>query len=393
MMSQDLQSSHVYINPKVTTFEISSTTDALKFHQKLPSFMATRLVDAPITAAHLGVRHVWIKDESNRLSLPAYKILGASWATYRALENRFGPFQSWSNLDELKEQLKDFDITLLCATDGNHGRAVARMAKWLDHKAYILVPDDMVQTRREAIEDEGAQVEIVHGTYDDAVAQSAKMASDKYLVISDTAWEGYEQVPSWVVEGYGTIFQEVDEQLKLLGADQPHLVAVQMGVGSLASAVIRHYRSAKHTTLVLGVEPIHAACVFHSLEADELKEVPGPHTSIMAGLNCGKPSPIAWPFLRNGLSGSVAVDDSFAKEAMRLLAKDGIVSGESGAAGLAGLLALLTNEQEVDKIQQAFKINHNSNVLIISTEGATDPQAYDRIVGHAASTIENSTST
>ncbi|CAF2109686.1 unnamed protein product [Rotaria magnacalcarata] len=372
---------HAYFNSKVVSFEISPTVGILEYHQKLPFYKPTRLVEAPEAAKRLGVRHVWVKDESNRFELPAYKILGASWATYRELETCFGPFQPWSNLDELKVQLKDTDITLVAATDGNHGRAVARMAKWLGLKSRIFVPDDMVEARREAIKDEGAQIEIVHGTYDDAVAKSAHISGDKYLVISDTAWEGYERVPTWIVEGYGTIFTEVDEQLRTLGMEQPHVVSVQMGVGSLAASVIRHYRSSKQTTHILGVEPTRAACVLHSLEADELKEVPGPHISIMAGLNCGKPSPLAWPFLRNGLSGSVAIDDNFAEEAMCLLAQDDITSGESGAAGLAGLLALFTEKTDADKASQTFGIDQNSSILIISTEGATDPQSYIRIVG------------
>jgi diaminopropionate ammonia-lyase len=160
-----------------------------------------------------------------------------------------------------------------------------------------------------------------------------------------------------------------------------------MGVGSLASSVVRHYRSPNRKTHVLGVEPTHAACVLRSLEADELKEVPGPHASIMAGLNCGKTSSLAWPYLRNGLSVSVAVNDSFAEEAMRLLAQDGVVSGESGAAGLAGLLAVLTGGNKIDAARQAFGIDHNSNLLIISTEGATDPEAYARILGNPMHTI------
>ena len=388
-MPHVLPNSHTYFNPKVGIFDVSPVVGVLGFHQKLPFYTATPLVEAPLTAARLGVRHVWVKDESSRLGLPAYKILGASWAIYRELETRLGPFQPWSNLDELKEQLKNIDVTLVTATDGNHGRAVARMAKWLGLKAHIFVPDDMVLVRREAIREEGAQIEVVNGTYDDAVIKSAEMAGDKYLVISDTAWEGYERVPSWVVEGYGTIFREIDEQLRIFGAEQPHVVAVQMGVGSLASAVVRHYRSSNHTTHILGVEPTHAACILHSLEADELKEVPGPHISIMAGLNCGKPSSLAWPLLRNGLSGSVAVDDSFAKEAMRLLARDGIISGESGAAGLAGLLAILTHGNEIDITRQKFGIDHNSSLLVISTEGATDPQAYNQIVGNPKQAINN----
>ncbi|CAF2965628.1 unnamed protein product [Rotaria sp. Silwood2] len=385
-MARVLHTSHAYFNPNVLSFDISSTAGVLEFHQKLPCYIPSRLVEAPLAAKRLGVRHVWVKDESSRFGLPAYKILGASWATYRELETRFGPFQPWSKLDELREQLKELDITLVTATDGNHGRAVARMARWLGFKAHVFVPDDMVHARREAIKSEGAHIEIVNGTYDDAVAKLAQISGDDYIVISDTAWEGYERVPTWIVEGYGTIFREVDEQLRTLGAEQPHLVAVQMGVGALAASVVHHYRSSNHTTHILGVEPTHAACVLRSLEADELKEVPGPHISIMAGLNCGKPSPLAWPFLRNGLSGSVAIDDSVAEEAMRLLAQDEVISGESGAAGLGGLLAVLTETNETDTISQKLGIDHNSSILIISTEGITNPDAYVRIVGSITKT-------
>lgn len=381
-MTHSHQSSQVYFNDNVLSFDIPARTDVLEFHQKLPFYTPTPLKEAPLAAKRLGVRHVWVKDESNRFELPAYKILGASWAIYRELETRFGPFQPWCNLEELRKQLKSTDITLVTATDGNHGRAVARMAKWLGFKAYVFVPNDMVEARREAIKDEGAQIEIVNGTYDDAVTKAAKLAGEEHIVISDTAWDGYERVPAWVVEGYGTIFREVDDQLRSLKTEQPHLIVIQMGVGSLGASVVRHYRSYNVRAHILGVEPTHAACVLRSLQADALTEIPGPHTSIMAGLNCGKPSPFAWPFLRNGLSASIAVNDSFAMEAMCLLAHDRIISGESGAAGLAGLLMAANKQDDGDTILQKLGINQNSSILIISTEGATDPQSYAQIVGN-----------
>ncbi|CAF3173512.1 unnamed protein product, partial [Rotaria sp. Silwood2] len=144
-----------------------------------------------------------------------------------------------SNIDELKEQLKDFDITRVTATDGNHGRASARMAGWLEFMAHIFVPDDMVHARREATKSEGEQIEVVNGTYDDAVAKLADILGSKHLVISDTAWKNYERVPTWIVEGYGTIFREVDEQLRIFGAEHPHLVAVQMDIDSLDTSVLK----------------------------------------------------------------------------------------------------------------------------------------------------------
>lgn len=369
-----------YFNPAVTTFPRSSDARLLDFHRRLPGYAPTPLVRAPHLAAALGVRDAWVKDEANRLGLPAYKILGASWATYRELGTRFGPFGPWDTLDELAGQLRaHLPLTLVAATDGNHGRAVARVACWLGLDAHVLVPQDMVPARIQAIEAEGARVEVVRGTYDEAVAAAARLADERQLVISDTAWDGYTRVPGWVVEGYGTIFQEIDRQLMALGARQPDVVAAQMGVGSLAMAALQHYRAPGRETRVVGAEPTRAACVLHSLKAGELTEIPGPHTSIMAGLNCGNTSPLAWPFLRGGLSASVAIPDARAEEAMRLLAQDGVTSGESGAAGAGGLLELLAGEFSA-QARGMLGVTSGGTVLVISTEGATDPEAYARIL-------------
>ena len=204
----------IVYNPSPAHFSATEHSDALAFHRKLPGYGPTPLVAAPGVAAKLGVGQVWVKDESHRLGLPAYKILGASWAAYRALDERYGPFTPWETLPDLAAQLlPSAPLTLVAATDGNHGRAVARMAKWLGVGAHILVPRDMAQARRQAIESEGAQVTVVNGSYDEAVEASARLADDAHLVISDTSWEGYEHIPAWVIEGYATIFQEIDAQL------------------------------------------------------------------------------------------------------------------------------------------------------------------------------------
>ncbi|GGJ43262.1 diaminopropionate ammonia-lyase [Deinococcus roseus] len=369
-----------YFAPHTQTFPRTAHPDLLDFHCRLPGYQQTPLVSVPLLAQVLGVKQVWVKDEQHRLGLPAYKILGASWATYRELQTRFGPFKSWETLQDLADQLKPFlPLTLVAATDGNHGRAVARTAHWLGLQAHILVPEDMVPARRKAIESEGATVEVIAGSYDDAVLAAAEFASERHLVISDTSWEGYTRVPGWVVEGYSTIFEEIDLQLQDVQAAQPDLVAVQMGVGSLAAAVIQHYAVADQNTRIVGVEPLQADCVLRSLQQGTLTAAPGPHLSSMAGLNCGHTSPLAWPFLQGGLSAAVAVPDAFAEDAMRLLAKEGVVSGESGAAGVAGLLALMSHP-EAELFRENLGLTAESTVLVVSTEGATDPENHQRIV-------------
>lgn len=345
----------------------------LSFHASLPDYAPTPLVDAPTAAAELGVGRLLVKDESNRLGMPSFKILGAAWATFRALCERVdADHRSVGGLDGLRAALAGRGPReLVAATDGNHGRAVARMARLLGLDAHILVPADMVPARIAAIEEEGARVTVVDGSYDEAVAQSAALADEHRLVVSDTSWDGYRTIPSWVIDGYATIGLEIDEQLRERGIATPDLVAVQIGVGAFASAVVRHFRPQGAT--IVAVEPTRADCAITSIERGEIATVPGPHDSIMAGLNCGSPSLIAWPTLRSGIDTFIAVDDDAARAAMRLLAADGIVSGESGAAGLAGLL---------DR-RDELGLNSEMTVLTISTEGATDPVGYEEIVGHA----------
>ncbi len=355
----------------------------LSFHQRLPGYCATPLVDAPAIAKLLGVGKVLLKNESSRLGLPAFKILGASWAVYRAAEERLGgPLATWKNIDELAELLAPLrPMRLAAATDGNHGRAVAHVAAWFGFGARIYVPRGTARARIEGIESEGAQVKVVDGTYDEAVARAAQDASDRCLVISDTSWPGYEDVPRWVMEGYSTIMWEIDDELAAWGERGPDLIAVQFGVGALAAAVVTHYRrSNRHLTpRILSVEPLRAACMLASMEAGEIVSVPGPHDSIMAGLNCGRPSIVAWPVVSRGIDAFIAIPDERAREAMRALARVGIVAGETGGSGLAGLLELLTGPDNILR-RAELKIDANTRVLVFITEGATDPQAYAEIV-------------
>jgi diaminopropionate ammonia-lyase len=354
----------------------------LGFHRRLPGYAITPLVDAPGLAGALGVGRVWVKDESWRLGLPAFKILGASWAVYRALERRSGGIGEWDDVEELRGRLGPLlPMTLAAATDGNHGRAVARMAKVLGLGARIFVPADMAAARIEAIESEGAEVVVVRGTYDEAVARSAEEADEHCLIISDTSWPGYEGVPRWVIDGYSTILWEVSDELGRRGEDGPTLVVVQIGVGAFAASVTRHFRSpgVSPRPKILGVEPARAACALASAEAGGIVHLPGPHGSIMAGLNCGAPSVVAWPTVSRGIDLFVAIGDDWAREAMRMLAGAGIVSGETGAAGLAGLLALSQEEGG----RRTLGLTEETRVLVFNCEGATDPEAYGRIVAGA----------
>jgi diaminopropionate ammonia-lyase len=340
------------------------------FHRRLPGYAPTPLVDAPSLARSLGLTSVQVKDESSRLGLPAFKILGASWALYRLLVSRLGAEPTWDDLEDLRAALHPLgSFTLVAATDGNHGRAVAHMARLLGYDAEILVPRGTADARIQGIEAEGARVTVVDGTYDDAVAQSAELgAREGALVVSDTSWPGYTDVPRDVIAGYDTIFCEVDAQRGMAPVD---LVVVPMGVGALTAAAVAHYGG---TAMIVTVEPLSAACGLASARAGHPVEVPGPHDSIMAGLNCGTVSPVAWDAIAGGVDVFVAIDDAAAEQAMRELADLGVVAGETGAASVAGLRAL---------IESGHVDARGRHALVLCTEGATDPVAYRRIVGRA----------
>jgi diaminopropionate ammonia-lyase len=355
----------------------------LRFHRRLPGYEETPLVDAPKLAGALGVGKVFVKDESSRLGLPAFKVLGASWAVYRALEERLGEdFGDWEEIWELEEHLEpSLPLSLVAATDGNHGRAVARVARLLGLGAKIFVPGDMATARRKAIADEGAEVIVVDGTYDEAMERSAGEAGERALVISDMSWPGYERIPSWVIEGYSTMLWEIDDELQRRSEVGPDLMVVQVGVGAFAAAVARHFRrprASPHPKL-MSVEPASADCLLESVEAGSIVSVPGPHDSIMSGLNCGKPSLVAWPTVSRGIDLHIAVNDEPAREAMRLAAESGVVSGETGAAGPGGLLELMRAGGE-EAARKALGVGEETRVLIFNCESATDPGAYLRLM-------------
>lgn len=364
--------------------EARAAADPLRVHRHLPGYAPTPLRSLPGLAARFGLASLHLKDESNRLGLPAYKVLGAAWATVRVLEERWPAVRGWSDLADLRRRLTGSRLRLVTATDGNHGRGVARVARWLGFGAEVYVPVGTAAARIAGIESEGARVVVVEGTYDATVAAAAGVSGDDVLLIQDHGWPGYEEIPALVAEGYETIFTEVADARVRDGIPAPDVVLVQVGVGTLASAVVAHFRRAPYAAALrlVGVEPTGAACALRSIEAGQpvLLEV-GADASIMAGLNCGAPSSAAWPALRDGMDAFVAVDDEQARIALRLLAAEGITSGESGAAGLAGLLELCEGGS-AGRARADLRLD-GAHVLLLSTEGATDPAGWERIVGRA----------
>src|SRR6478609_5943775 len=340
----------------------------------IPGYAPTRLAQAPRTAAALGLERLFVKLEVERFGLPSFKVLGASWATCRALSARAGldePVATFGRLQALAQRLGN--LTLVAATDGNHGRAVARMARLLGLRAKIFVPDDMAVARVDALASEGAEVQIVHGDYDDAVAASAAMASEDALVISDTSWPGYREVPAWVADGYGTIFAELEHQLR----EPVDLVTVQIGVGALASAAVRAL--AAPGRFVLGVEPADADCALRAVRDGEDARAPGPHHSVMVGLNCGSVSPLALPDLRAGIDAFCSVEDDAVTTAVRSLLDDELTCGETGAAGVAGLFGL--REAWGEESWTRLGLPAAPTALAICTEAPTDPESFERIAG------------
>ena len=347
------------------------------FHRTLPGYAPTPLRDMPALAELAGVGRVLVKDESSRLGLPAFKVLGASWATVLAVADRLGGSADWGSLDDLGGSVADQlgSLRLAAATDGNHGRAVAHMARLLGIDATIAVPDGTAPARIDGIASEGAEVIVSPGTYEDAVTLVAGMASDNTLIVSDTSWPGYEDVPRRVIEGYSTIFAEIEDQ----AAGSPiDLAVIPLGVGALgasAGTCLRAGRDLDDAPLLVGVEPTSAACVVAAVRAGHLVEIPGPHDSIMAGLNCGLASMLALPTVTATFDAFLAIDDDRCRQAIRALADAGLDVGETGAAALAGLLAL------VDEHRDELPVPNTATVLLLVTEGVTDPANFERIVG------------
>lgn len=359
-----------YSNPPARRWRTDSVSgEVLEFHRSLIGYQPSSLIEVPSLAAELGVARVFVKDESSRLGLPAFKIVGASYAVSRTLSARVGSPEAALPLDELRERLVSAEpVMLVAATDGNHGRAIAHMARQLGLPARIFVPAHLTKAAWAAIESEDAEVIGIDAPYDDVVLAARAFVDGegtRALLIQDTARPGYVTVPQWIVDGYSTIFAEADDQLRALGT-QADLVAVPVGVGSLAEAAVRHYRSLPAESApptVLSVEPENAPSVIVSLVADTIVSVPTSF-SIMAGLNCGTPSSNSWPYLRDGVDAAVTVSEDEARLAVHDLEREGVDAGPCGASTLAGVRSVASTPNR----RAQAGLSADAVVLLISTE-------------------------
>ncbi|MDP0493527.1 MAG: diaminopropionate ammonia-lyase, partial [Fusobacterium sp. JB021] len=347
-------------------------------------------VDLESLPKYYVVKKLWIKDESKRFGINAFKVLGGSYAMGKYLSERLNrpmaelPFNVLVS-EEIKNQLGE--ITFVTATDGNHGRGIAWMANKLKQRSIVYMPKGSAIMRLENIRKEGAEATITELNYDDAV----RLANDKALstggvMVQDTAWDGYEEIPLWIMQGYTTIINEIIEQLD---GDKPTHVFLQAGVGSFAGAIqgyLAHlYGEDRPITVIC--EPHGANCIYKSMEANDGNphNVTGDLKTIMAGLACGEPNTISWKILRDNSDFSVSCEDSISARGMRVLSSPlgndkRVISGESGSVGLGLFTVLSDNKEEYKEFLNELKLDENSKVLCISTEGDTDLEGYKNVV-------------
>lgn len=369
-------------------FAFLSSSDMLDFHKSLDGYAPTPLVPLPGIAGELGIKELYVKDESFRFGIKAFKAIGASYAIYRFLKNQWQKrFSSEFNEKSFRDPdvLKELgSFTFCAATDGNHGRAVAWTANKLKQRAIIYMPENTAPSRIENIESENGEVVLVPGTFDDCVEKCARDAeTNGWQAVSDTAYPGYMELPKYIMLGYTTIFRELEDSLNPPGEPRIDFVLLPAGVGGLAAAGTSYYvrRYEEKRPKLISVEPSDCDCFLESIKYGSGESLPtrGKQESIMAGLNCGIPSPIAWPIIRDGMHLFIGITDNYAEDAMRVYYKEKIISGESGASGLAGLLALF-RDPELKQAKEKIGLNKNARVLLINTEGDTDPVNYKRIV-------------
>ena len=350
------------------------------FHQSLPGYLATPLVILEELASRLGIDVLMVKDESQRIDLKAFKVLGASYAIAKEIQKQLGLNDEELNFDAIIAHKSAFEsLTFVTATDGNHGRAVAWCAEKFGCKAVVFMPKGTSEFRLETIQSHGAQAEITEFNYDETVLFSAQKAKENdWVLLQDSSWETYKTVPKHIMQGYFSLVSEFEDQTETW----PTHVLAQAGVGSFAASIFSYLlASQKPTPKLILVEPTGAACFFNSIQIGDGQ----PHLTkvldtMMAGLSCGQPSILAWDIIKPNCDAFVICNDQLAKKGMQLLANPVasdafVVSGESGAVPI-GLVNEICTNQKYNLIKQKLKFDENSKILIFSTEGDTDPTVY-----------------
>lgn len=356
--------------PENPVTKILQESVSLEFHSSLNAYTPTPLLELKGLADELGVQNIFLKDESHRFGLNAFKGLGASYAIYKILEE-----------DPASE-------TFCTATDGNHGRAVGWASRLFNKRAVVFVPRETTSARIQAIKNEGATVEQLPLNYDDTCKYAAQKSREyKWKLVQDTAWEDYEEIPGLIKAGYLTHFQELENSLHCLPEAEVDFVFLQAGVGSwpAAAAWYYHNRYGEKAPKLILVEPRESNGILESLRQGQRCEPKGKCDSIMAGLNCGIPSLSAWQILKSTIDAAIEIEDSFAEKTMRKLFyptqnDPQVIGGESGVGGLAGLIAI-TTDHRFTPLKKILKITSASKILVFNTEGNTDPENYRKIVG------------
>nr|WP_304217074.1 diaminopropionate ammonia-lyase [Fredinandcohnia onubensis] len=366
------------------------------FHKSFPEYKVTPLHSLDELSKQFGVRNIWVKDESYRFGLNAFKVLGGSYAVGKYLAERLNVDISELSFEklrskEVKEELGD--ITFVTATDGNHGRGIAWAANQLGQKSVVYMPKGSSEIRLTNIRKEGAEASITDLNYDDTVRLASQKARENgWVLVQDTAWDGYEEIPAWIMQGYLTIIDEAMEQIAEI-EDGPTHVFLQAGVGSFAGSMLGYLveKFGEERPMTIILEPDKADCLYQSMRVGDGKphSVTGALDTIMAGLACGEPSKTSWGILKDYAQNFVSCPDYAASRGMRILANPlgcdpRIVSGESGAAVGIGLVSLVVENSRLIDMKNALNLNQDSKILIISTEGDTDPDHYRKVVWDGA---------
>jgi diaminopropionate ammonia-lyase len=367
-----------------------------RFHMSFPQYSRTPLHSLDELAKCLGLGEIWIKDESYRFGLNAFKVLGGSYAIGSYIADAVGMDESEMTFEALrsKDTVQSLGETVfVTATDGNHGRGVAWAARELGHRSVVFMPKGSAQMRLDNIRNEGAEASITEYNYDDAVRYATEFAKQNGgVIVQDTAWHGYEKIPTWIMQGYTTIAAEIEDQLREKKSQSPTHVFLQAGVGSFAAALQGYYAALyqENRPMTVIIEPNAADCFYRSALSEDggPVAVTGPMETIMAGLACGEPNTIGWEILRDYGDHFVSCPDLVSARGMRILANPvgndpKVISGESGAVGL-GLLSLLMERPEWKESKQAMGLDETSRVVIISTEGDTDVRGYRDVVWDGA---------
>ncbi len=376
---------------QIQNMSVDEMEKASNFHKSFPQYEATPLTRLSELARYLGLRRLYVKDESYRFGLNAFKVLGGSYAIARYMAQQLHKDVSeipYNVLTSAKLKEEFGQATFFTATDGNHGRGIAWAANKLGQKCVVRMPKGTTQTRLQNIAKENAEVTIEDLNYDDCVRMAAKEAenTEHGIMVQDTAWEGYEEIPTWIMQGYGTLAMEADQQLAEDGCRPTHIF-IQAGVGSLAGAVVGYFtnRFKENPPVMVVVEANAADCLYRSaIQGDGSRvDVTGEMLTIMAGLACGEANTVSWDILRNHADAFVSCPDWVSANGSRIYAAPlrgdrQVISGESGSVTM-GLVHALMTKPEYQELKDALKLNADSEVLLVSSEGDTDPERYHEI--------------